>query len=242
MFNTWLTIANWNVMRAVPNQSRFLSIEKDFEANHADIWFLTETHEELAPDKGYSSHFSGDPDRESKVGERWSAVWSNWPLQELKGYACDSTRSVIGRIAESEFGEIILYGNVLPWNNDYRAKSSSSYQIYADALEVQKSDWKKIQHDFPNTILIVAGDFNQGLVDFHYYGSAKKHRLLESTLKECNLVVLTAGENDPIARDSCPARTSITSALLHRGIGGSKKQLVGQTSLYPTKHFRITLE
>ena len=197
-------MANWNVKRAVPNQSHFLSIEKDFEANHADIWFLTETHEELAPDKGYSSHFSGDPDRESKVGERWSAVWSNWPLQDLKGYVSDSTRTVIGRIAESEFEEIILYGTVLPWNTDHRAKTSSSYHVFADALKVQKSDWRKIQLDFPNSLLIVAGDFNQGLVDFHEYGSAKKQRLLESTLKECNLVALTAGENDPIARDSYP--------------------------------------
>ena len=199
-----MTIANWNVMRAIPDQARFTTFERICESIRADFWFLTETHEGFVPHKGYASCFSGHPDRESKPGEKWSAIWSRFPLEALKGYVSDFARCVAGRVATSEFGEIVLYGTVLPWNTDLRAKASSSYQVFAEELEVQKSDWVKIQRDFPKATLIVAGDFNQGLVDRHYYGSKKKQDLLNSVLKECHLVPLTIGENDPISRDSFP--------------------------------------
>lgn len=97
---------------------------------------------------------------------------------------------------------IFLYGTVLPWSTDPRTKGSSSYEVFAEALEAQKSDWLKIQRDFPKAALIVAGDFNQGLVDYHYYGSTKKQRLLESALKESHLLSLVSGVDDHIARDS----------------------------------------
>ena len=101
-------------------------------------------------------------------------------------------------------GELILCGSVLPWNTDPRAKMSSSYEAFSEAPAVQKSDWLKLQRDFPKALLIVAGEFNQGLVDRHYYGSQKKQNLLESVLEECRLAPLTSGVDDPISRDSYP--------------------------------------
>ena len=191
-------------MRATPTQSRFAAIERSCNLQENDIWFLTETYEYLVPNEGYFSCFSGVPDRESKPGEKWSAIWSRWPMEALEGYVSDPARCVAGRIAETPFGEMILYGTVLPWNTDARAKRSSSYEAFAEALAMQKSDWLRLQQDFPNATLIVAGDFNQGLVDRHYYGSKKKQHLLESILKETRLRPLTAGAGDPIARDSYP--------------------------------------
>ena len=191
-------------MRVAPNQTRFTTIESLCQTMNVDIWFLTETHKDLVPKAEYFSCFSGVPDRESKPGEKWSAIWSRWPMEALEGYVSDPARCVAGRIPTTPFGEMIIYGTVLPWNTDPRAKMTGSYEAFAKALAVQKSDWLKLQRDFPNAMLIVAGDFNQGLVDRHYYGSKKKQCLLESAFKECHLSPLTAGASDPIDRDSFP--------------------------------------
>ena len=199
-----LSIANWNLQRVTPVKARGQRITEECEKVDADIWFLIETHQDLIPHQGYTSRFSGTPNRESKPGEKWSAIWSRWPMEPLEGYVSDHSRCVAGRILETPFGELIHYGTVLPWNTDLRAEVSSSFEAFSEALSVQKSDWLRLQKDFPNATLIVAGDFNQGLIDRHYYGSKKKQHLLESALKECRLAPLTAGVNDPISRDSYP--------------------------------------
>ena len=233
-------------MRALPNQSRFSTIEQICQSINCDIWFLTETHEALIPSRGYFSHFSGIPDRDSDPGERWSAIWSKWPIEPLDSYATDLSRSVSGRISESAFGEIILYGTVLPWNTDPRAKNLGSFAAFAHAVEIQKSDWLKIQRDFPKATLIVAGDFNQSLVDRHYYGSKKKRVILEKILKECELSPLTSGKNDPIARDSYPR-----ACIDHICIASKENWGVEKTSRWPdnpnpdlslTDHFRVMLD
>ena len=215
-------------MRATPTQSRFAAIERSCNLQENDIWFLTETYEYLVPNEGYFSCFSGVPDRESKPGEKWSAIWSRWPMEALEGYVSDPARCVAGRIAETPFGEMILYGTVLPWNTDPRAEASSSYQAYADALAVQKSDWLKIQRDYPGVTLIVAGDFNQDLAAWHYYGSKGKRAVLTTALAECNLFALTGEPDDPIARDSPPM-----ACIDHICISASTDWFLDSTSRWP---------
>ena len=243
---TQLRIANWNVMRAAPNSSRFGAVEGYCHAQDADIWFLTETHQELSPHQGYFGIHSGTPDRLFKPGEKWSSIWSKWPIESFSGFVTDGSRCVAGRIKHDALGEIILYGTVLPWNSDLRAQESSSYHAYQEALEVQKSDWLRIQRDFPKATLIIAGDFNQGLVDKHFYGSKKKQILLEAAIKECHISPLTAGANDPIARDSYP-RANID----HIFISSPLDWTLGETSRWPdtpipikslSDHFGVAVE
>jgi len=191
-------------MRVTPNQSRFLAVQKACRAQDAELWFLTETHQDLSPHQGYFGIHSGTPDRLFKPGEKWSSIWSKWPIESMSGFVTDGSRCVAGRIEHDALGEIILYGTVLPWNSDLRAIESSSFQAYQEALEVQKSDWLRIQRYFPLATLIVAGDFNQSLVGQHFYGSKRKRHLLETGLGESHLVPVTSGSNDPIARDSNP--------------------------------------
>ena len=191
-------------MRALPSHARFYSVQQLCQSIDSDIWFLTETHQALTPHHGYYSHFTGTPDRESEPGEKWSAIWSKWPIEPLEGSVSDPARSVAGRIKESEFGELILYGTVLPWNTDPRAKEVGSFAVFAQAIEIHKSDWLKIKQDFPKATLIVAGDFNQSLVENHHYGSKEKRVILENALRDGDLLVLTGGPNDPINRDSSP--------------------------------------
>ena len=54
----------------------------------------------------------------------------------------------------------------------------------------------------PGAVLVVAGDFNQDLARRHYYGSKARRLQLEAALLSVGLRPLTAGDDDPIARDS----------------------------------------
>jgi hypothetical protein len=175
-----------------------------FVAADADIWFFTETHEDVEPSERFFSCFSGAPDRASREGERWVGIWSRWPVEPLDFYATDSARCAVGRIADSPLGELILFGTVLPWTNEWRGIPGADGQAFEAALALQKGDWLRLKQDFPNATLILAGDFKQDLAPRHYYGSKKKRSLLECALVECNLIALTSGVDDPIAQDSPP--------------------------------------
>ena len=179
-------------------------MQEYFATIDADIWFLTETHRDIEPTEEFFSCFSGTPDRPSPEGERWAGIWSRWPIERLDSYSSDSARCAVARIASSPFGELILFGTVLPWTNAWRGIPGVGGQAFEAALALQKRDWLCLKQDFPNATLILAGDFNQDLAHSHYYGSRRKRSLLENALAEANLIALTSGGNDPIARDSAP--------------------------------------
>jgi hypothetical protein len=75
-----LRIANWNLERVAPNQNRAATIRSAMSDIAADIWILTETHQQISPGEEFSPVTSEDPDRESKPGERWAAIWSRFHL------------------------------------------------------------------------------------------------------------------------------------------------------------------
>jgi len=199
-----LVISNWNVERAIPNQNRFNRITQTLSGIESDIWFLTETHEELVPNIGFHPIFSGTPDRHSQPGERWSAIWSRWPIERLDQFVTDNSRCVAGRIGNTPFGDLLVYATVLPWAKDPRGNEIGSFEIYKENLLIQQADWLKLKSVFPMAVLFVAGDFNQSLAPKHYYGSKEKRALLEQVFAETQIFPLTAGGNDPIYRDSAP--------------------------------------
>lgn len=67
-----------------------------------------------------------------------------------------------------------------------------------------RRDWQRLRTAFPHAAIVVAGDFNQSLVDWHNYGSRRKRDLLEKALAKAGLAVVTAGANDPVAREAAP--------------------------------------
>ncbi len=200
-----LKIANWNLERVEPSLGRCSAIRRHMANVDADVWILTETHDQVAPGDDYSATFSGEPDRQSKPGERWVGIWSRLPVQPLPSFASDSARCAAARLVHPTHGDIVVYGCVLPWHGStWRGIPSLGGAAFAVALDLQRADWRRLRNAFPNASLIVAGDFNQDLAARHYYGSRKNRRLLEDTLEEAELEVVTAAGNDPVARDSAP--------------------------------------
>jgi len=200
-----LKIGNWNLERADPSQDRCLAIREHMAAVDADVWVFTETHELVGPGDRYSAAFSGEPDRQSKPGERWVGIWSKLPVQPLPSFVSDSARCAAARLVHPEFGDIVVYGCVLPWHGSkWRDTSSAGGAAFEAALDLQRSDWKRLRTEFANAMMIVAGDFNQDLASRHYYGSKKNRLLLEKMLEEEELEAVTAADHDPVARDSPP--------------------------------------
>lgn len=125
-------------------------------------------------------------------------------------------------------GELILFGTVLPWINAWQGITGVGGLAFEAALALQKSDWTRLRHDFPNATLIVAGDFNQDLAKRHYYGSRKKRATLEGALADCNLIPLTSGDDDPVARDSSPM-----ACIDHICISTKRNWILSETKRWP---------
>jgi hypothetical protein len=197
-----MRIANWNLERILPSERRVAAMGEHFTTIDADIWILTETHELVAPGEGFSSVMSGIPDRESQPGEHWAGIWSRHTIHPLPSFVSDAARCTAARIEHPEIGEIVVYATVLPWHGSvWRGIGSIDGAGFSAALGVYVEDWKRISAAFPNALRVVAGDFNQDLAPYHYYGSKKQRELLEAGLSAAGMVALTAGANDPIDFD-----------------------------------------
>jgi len=243
-----MRIANWNLERVLPEQSRVPDIRKHFAAVNADIWILTETHELVGPGEDFSSVMSGEPDRESKQGEHWASIWSRYPIQHLPSIVSDMARCTAAHIEHPDIGEIVVYATVLPWGgSSWHGKQSAGGEAFSAALKAYAGDWQKLRAAYPNALHVVAGDFNQDLAPYHYYGSKDQRELLKSELATAGMVALTAGANDPIDWDPGQRHACID----HICISESPGLRIGDTIRWPdagrpdprlSDHFGVAVE
>ena len=241
-----LSISNWNVERPLPSQARLMRISNILESTESDIWFLTETHQDLVPAASFYSVFSGIPDRTFSEGERWVSLWSRWPIQDLNYYVTDKSRCVAGLITDLPFGSLVLYGTVLPWESDRRTKENGNFVAYKEALEMRKHDLEQIMLEFPEAQLVLAGDFNQSLVSANYYGSRNKRIALEAFLKELDLTCLTSAEMDPVFRNSAPNacidHVCLSSKMADKLKTTSSFPKAENLDNFPSDHYLISVE
>jgi len=199
-----LKIANWNLERVSPQQERAQRIYKEMLEVSADIWVLTETHKEITLESFYSISCE-EIDSELKSKECWSSILSRYPVESLNNYVSDKKRCVACKLEHPKFGLIIVYALVLPWiGSAWNGLSSREGIAFESALAMYQADWEKLQKVYPDALHIVAGDFNQSMASWHYYGSMRNRSKLEVALNETNLHAITSEGNDPIARDSAP--------------------------------------
>ena len=69
---------------------------------------------------------------------------------------------------------------------------------------MQARDWLRIRETYPTDEFFVLGDLNQDMVTPRYYGSRSNRLALENALEIAGLIALTAGDGDPIRRESAP--------------------------------------
>jgi endonuclease/exonuclease/phosphatase family metal-dependent hydrolase len=216
-----MRVATWNVARPVPSARRRRKlVAGQIQAVEADVWVLTETHDDVEPGPEYRSASTSGADRASGPGERWVSIWSRFPIEPLPSTS-DPVRAVAARIAPARGTPLIVYGTVLPWlGSSWRGIEAVDGKAFEAALDVQAADWRAIRRIHPDHDLMVAGDFNQDLADTHYYGSRANRLRLTAALQQADLIALTASGDDPVRRGSptnaCIDHVCVSEALRRR--------------------------
>lgn len=142
----------------------------------------------------------------------------------------------------------MVYATVLPWGGSkWGGTESAGGAAFEAALGAYVSDWKKIRSAFPNALRVVAGDFNQDLEPYHYYGSIKQRKLLKSSLAAAGVIALTSEANDPKNWEPSKRHACIDHICVSESIGIR----VGSTIRWPdsgkpdprlSDHFGVAVE
>ena len=213
-----MKVATWNLQRVQPLEDRASLIRKQIEVVDADIWILTETHEIVSPGEDFSSVMCGKHDGESKPGEHWAGIWSRYPITHLQSFVSDASRCAAALVRHPDFGDVTVYAMVLPWGgSSWGGVESAGGAAFSAALAAYVEDWTGLRKSFPNALHVVAGDFNQDLAPYHYYGSKIQRGRLEAALSAAQLTALTAGVNDPIERDAGDRHACIDHICVSNG-------------------------
>ena len=188
-----LTIGTWNVeyaAGAAKNAARLARLL----AEDADIWVLTETHDELdlsATHRAVSTHQRPT----GRAGARWCTIWSRWPLEEVLEVE-DPVRTA-ACVVSSPLGRVLVYATVLPWHTDPGPDAQAPARNWHEQYRVtplQGAEWAALRTRFPDAALVVAGDLNMNLGGRHYYGTRLGRQLLEAAMEGANLRCATRTE------------------------------------------------
>jgi endonuclease/exonuclease/phosphatase family metal-dependent hydrolase len=185
-----LRVGTWNVQyaRGVDKNARRLA---HLDAVGADVWVLTETHDEL--DLSTTHEPVHSEQRYATPGGRWTTIWTTLPVLERLPVA-DPSRCVAVRLDGGAAGEIVVHGTVLPWNGDAGpdpAAPARGWTEFHRVVPVQGREWAALREQWPDATLVVAGDLNQDLGGAHYYGTKAGRALLTGELERAGLACLT---------------------------------------------------
>ncbi len=184
----FLRIATWNLRR--PRQGGWKynqAIQNQIRSVNADVWVLTETNACIPPGDEYECIASpGLPGY--SFGENCSTIWSRYPIRQLETQESEVSACVK---VDTPIGNLIVYGTIITWANDgVYEKQSKKWERHYEAIAFQSQDWLKLEETaLP---ICVAGDFNEALSEPFHYGTKKGKALLESALKQTDLVCVTA--------------------------------------------------
>ena len=141
-----MRIATWNLERPKNGSSQRsrLLMDKLGEID-ADIWILTETHDEVIPDKGYHSG-STDPVPEPPIihldGEHRTTIWTRWPIADTLPTSSPD-RTVCADI-ETPYGSLLVYGTIISYHRSGCPPygSARQWEAYYAAIATQGAEWQ----------------------------------------------------------------------------------------------------
>jgi hypothetical protein len=224
-----LRIATWNVEYAdsAATNARRRGVMHE---NPADIWVLTETHDDLVPGEGFNAvHAAQRPiyGQRVKPGSRWVSIWSRFPLTPVRIDGSDNERTVVAKV-ETPMGSLTVYGAVMPWCGDKgrmgERVDASGWSEFHRVVPQQIKEWRQLVAADPDTALCVAGDYNVDLGTGAHYGSQETIALVRQGLDQCGLFCATepsrmprgALSNPPIDHIALPLawarRTNVVAA------------------------------
>jgi endonuclease/exonuclease/phosphatase family metal-dependent hydrolase len=191
-------IATWNVAygRGSANQLRL----KQIQEVDADIWVLTETHDDLDLGPDFcriqslcrSDEDSTKGNRNIDEMSRWVTLWVRQSIFVDEITIEPDRRSAACLIASGET-RLVVYGLVLPWYNDQETES------FTEEIERHQKRWMRFVRE-SNASLCVAGDFNVNLGGPHYYGAAASRSAINKMIQSSELTVVTRFRDDAPSR------------------------------------------
>jgi len=191
-----LRIGTWNVEYAYPK--RLEAIRQVLATHPADIWILTETHDDLTPAGcSHRAHSLPRPKNWNGIrsGSRWVSIWSTFPILEtiaLEG--SDRERTLVVKLATGSDRPLLVYGTVLPWKGD---RGAFNWDEHHRVIQQQSLEWQAIAAQFPDADLVIAGDYNTDMGTGRHYGTKRGIADLNRNLSECKLYCATAPEHLP---------------------------------------------
>ncbi|MEY3299067.1 MAG: hypothetical protein RLZZ597_2327 [Cyanobacteriota bacterium] len=198
-----MKIATWNLEQAIPSTPQGQAQGQWINRINADLWIFTETPPAASPGPGYQSVVSDLVATEANGDRRWVQIWiRDRGLRAISSLiTADPERTACALIDLENGGRCLVYGTTLPsLDSPWRTYPAKNGAAFLAALAVQRADWQHLQQLYPNTLLIVAGDFNQDLNVLPYYGSRHTKQALRQALLASDLECLTFGDNDPVRR------------------------------------------
>jgi hypothetical protein len=212
--NGLLRIATWNLEKPGLFGTRSDAIHNQIVKINADVWVLTETKLSFSPSDDYQCAAVSKEAGDLKGNNRWVAVW----VRKQYSFSCietkDDQRTACALVHLPDGRKLCVYGTVLPWLMDGRFSKVRGSAEFRMVLEEQEKDWYEIKNKHPEGLFCVAGDFNQDLLlKGHYYGSKSGREALKESFSKVELVCLTGGENDPVAKSN-PGKASVDHICL----------------------------
>ena len=212
-----MRIATWNVERPRDAySSRTKGILEKLEAIDADIWILTETHDEVRPESGI--HKASSPAVEEapiahRAGEHKVTVWSRWPLSDK--YEVSTVNRATCITVESPIGNLIVYGTVIPYHGARPYGTARNWDAHYAAIATQGADWGRLKRKYPADGLCVAGDLNQNRTGGHKYGTKWGRKLLDLALNENGLTCVTQLDHPLAQKLSSKDRELLSHGIDH---------------------------
>lgn len=199
-----MRVGTWNVEYAY--QPRLDALRQVLASNSADIWVLTETHDDLVPENCTNvAHSEPRPKNWSGIrpGSRWVSIWSKFPIIEQVSLASsDHERTVIALLDLGQARkQLLVYGTVLPWKGDRGIQDWSEH--HRIILE-QCAEWLELKKKYPDAMLCVAGDYNTDMGTGSYYGTKQGIASLRVGLSESELFCATEPDRFPAGKLKYP--------------------------------------
>jgi hypothetical protein len=193
-----MRIGTWNVEYAYTK--RLDALRQVIAENPADIWVLTETHDDLAPKNcPYVAHSEPRPKNWAGIrdGSRWVSIWSIYPIiEQVMLPTSDRERTVIALLDLGQSKTMLVYGTVLPWKGD-RDRVANDWSEHHSVIPEQCAEWLELRKKYPEALLCVAGDYNTDMGTGSYYGTKQGIAALSAGLTACSLFCSTEPKRFP---------------------------------------------
>ena len=197
-----MRIGTWNVEYVFKDRLDVLRRVLALRDNQADIWVLTETHDELIPPgMEFAAHSEPRPKNFSAIrpGSRWVSIWSRFPIiEQVSLPGADMKRTTCAILDIGEGRTLAVYGTVMPWHSDQSEHPPQppqpplpNWSEHHRVVPLQAAEWHMLREKYPEAPLCIAGDYNTDMATGRRYGTKEGIAALRSGLDACDLFCAT---------------------------------------------------